>query len=520
MEATIESTRMTLQNRLDAQKTCRERNRLGQFATPKELADSIVREAGKYLKDTPEIRFLEPAIGTGVFYSALNDSDMKEKITFACGYEIDEHYALPSIDLWRTSKLKYVAGDFLTAEPPENDSDKFNLIISNPPYIRHHYIESSMKLRLGEIITRKFSMRFSGLTGLYCYFMALSALWLQKNGTSVWLIPNEFLDVNYGEMVKSFLLNKVKLLRIHRFKLESLQFSDALVTSVVVFFTTGNTTDSVVFTMGDNINQPAFQKIVPNTKLSPNEKWSTYFKSETVKARSLKSIGDFFSVKRGISTGSNKHFILTEEQADALNVSHNYLKPILPSPKFIKNNIIEQDEQGHILDTKNLFLLNITCPEHEINKLPEELVKYLDKIYCDIKNNYIIRNRAPWYKQEYRDECPLLMTYMGRDINEPFRLLLNNTKAIAPNVYLMLYPRFNWQEIESHSKGFMMMLHKEMQKISHNTYITSGRVYGGGLFKIEPRELMNTPVDNVISEYLLELMNIRHKEAKQLALFY
>jgi hypothetical protein len=37
---------------------------------------------------------------------------------------------------------------------------------------------------------------------------------------------------------------------------------------------------------------------------------------------------------------------------------------------------------------------------------------------------------------------------------------------------------------------------------------------------IEPRELMNTPINIIIPEYLLELMNIKHKEAEQPALFY
>ena len=60
-------------------------------------------------------------------------------------------------------------------------------------------------------------MKISGLAGLYCYFIALSHGWLKADGVASWLIPSEFMDVNYGKAVKNYLLNEVTLLQIHRF---------------------------------------------------------------------------------------------------------------------------------------------------------------------------------------------------------------------------------------------------------------------------------------------------------------
>jgi len=42
----------------------------------------------------------------------------------------------------------------------------------------------------------------SGLAGLYCYFLLLADEWVQNQGISIWLIPNEFMDVNYGKTIK------------------------------------------------------------------------------------------------------------------------------------------------------------------------------------------------------------------------------------------------------------------------------------------------------------------------------
>ena len=72
-QQTIEGRRQTEQTRLDSLKTAAERNKWGQFATPFELALSLARYAHKTLGEG-RLRFLDPAIGTGSFYSALSQA--------------------------------------------------------------------------------------------------------------------------------------------------------------------------------------------------------------------------------------------------------------------------------------------------------------------------------------------------------------------------------------------------------------------------------------------------------------
>jgi hypothetical protein len=500
----IELERQSLQNLLDSQKKRVERNILGQFSTPKLLSDSIVKASLKYIKRG--IRFLDTSIGTGVFFSSLIDCLDENNISYACGYEIDDYYALPSMKLWKDEKINYIIGDFFNFMPPQKDEEKFNLIISNPPYVRHHYISNDVKKKLNERINKIFGLSYSGLTGLYGYFMTISSLWLQNGGISVWLVPNEFLDVNYGKAIKTFLLKKVKLLRIHRFNPLKTQFSDALVSSSIVFYSTGQTSGGVLFSMGNDINKPETQKHILSRNINPNDKWSKYFSSQVKIKKIETTIGDYFYVKRGIATGSNKHFILTDEKAEKLNIPNEYLKPILPSPRYITSNIIENGTDSFISGIKKQYLLNITCSENEIMNLPNNLVQYLNEIYIEIKNNYIIRNRSPWFKQEYRPECPFLISYMGRNPNEPFRLFLNNTNATVPNVYLMLYPKFNWKESEAQNKGFMKNLHDKLQNINSETFISSGRIYGGGLYKLEPKELMSVSIDGILPKNIINII--------------
>jgi predicted RNA methylase len=67
----IEASRLKVQKHLDSSKTQAERNKLGQFATPGALATDILEYARKILPADLNIRFLDPAFGTGSFYSAL-----------------------------------------------------------------------------------------------------------------------------------------------------------------------------------------------------------------------------------------------------------------------------------------------------------------------------------------------------------------------------------------------------------------------------------------------------------------
>ncbi len=68
----IECQRQALQVELDRFKTQEERNVMGQFSTPIALANDILAHAKNIMQKHGKIRFLDPAFGTGSFYSALN----------------------------------------------------------------------------------------------------------------------------------------------------------------------------------------------------------------------------------------------------------------------------------------------------------------------------------------------------------------------------------------------------------------------------------------------------------------
>lgn len=178
----IEYKRLAIQQQLDAARTQAERNKLGQFATPSELATEMLEYARSVLPEDQAICFLDPAMGTGSFLSALLRSFPMSRIASVAGYDIDAYYGQKAIELWSDSLFDFRIADFTRAIPPQTESEKANLLICNPPYVRHHHLTGSEKLRLQEMAKKITGLRFSELTGLYCYFLCISHLWMQENG--------------------------------------------------------------------------------------------------------------------------------------------------------------------------------------------------------------------------------------------------------------------------------------------------------------------------------------------------
>ena len=116
--AELENQRQIIQAQLDSLKTPKERNIMGQFSTPIALANSILEHTTKLIPQNTEISFLDPAFGTGVFFSALNNIFPSKYIETATGYEIDAHYGNPARELWAETDFNYKLTDFTKAVPP------------------------------------------------------------------------------------------------------------------------------------------------------------------------------------------------------------------------------------------------------------------------------------------------------------------------------------------------------------------------------------------------------------------
>ena len=502
MRTEIENFRLTLQRELDAKKEQTERNRMGQFATPTVLAIDILRYARDEFGQSEKIRFIDPAVGTGSFYSALLTMFPKTCIDAAVGYEIDPYYGAPAVKLWKEIGLNVRLEDFTRARPPP-DPEKFNLLICNPPYVRHHHIVNDEKQRLKSYVCESSGMEISGLAGLYCYFIGLSHTWMARGGLAGWLIPSEFMDVNYGFSVKRYLLDKVTLLHIHRFAPNDVQFGDALVSSAVVWFRkeAPSRAHEVRFTYGGSLERPNLERLVPVETLRRDPKWTRYPTQTGYTNLDTPILSDFFRIKRGLATGDNSYFILSVEDIERRKLPPDAFQPILPNPRYLPEDVVAADAKGNPMLDRRLFLLNCQLEEEQIRWQYPALWKYLQAGKAKgIAERYICRHRTLWYTQEHRPPSPFVCTYFGRNDKKngrPFRFILNHSRATAANVYLMLYPKELLTCALDGDPTLKTRIWRILNDISPKTMLGEGRVYGGGLHKLEPKELGNVPATSI-----------------------
>lgn len=498
----IEQTRLLMQKIIDNEKDIDERRKYGQFATPFALAQEIIKYGLQLLSET-DISFLEPCIGSGSFYSALlSEVNNDHCIQNATGIEIDPVYYDCATKVWNESKINLINDDFTQITPQQ----KYNLVITNPPYVRHHYLTQTEKSYLLEREKKETEIGLSGLAGLYCHFILLAHKWLAPGAICGWLIPSEFMDVNYGIALKEYLLQNVHLLRIHRYDPANSMFSDALVSSCVVWFKNEKVNEDydIELSFGGTHDNPIQSKRIKKSCLEKERKW-TRFPGKEIRCEKSTGItlGDYFEIKRGLATGDNNFFIMNQQKIMELGLDMSFFKPILPSPRYLKTDLVDTDTDGIPKLEQPYFLLDCELTEQEIMKLSPSTWNYLQSGIDKTSKKYLCKSRKRWYWQEQRESTYFLCSYMGRGEKNgsPIRFILNLSEAIATNSYLMLYPKEHLQKAISDNPNSVYKIWELLKDINKNAIEDEGRVYGGGLKKIEPRELAKVPCGDLMKFY-------------------
>ena len=499
---TCESDRAEAQEDADSLKGAEERNKLGQFSTPFPLADQMVRHALSFLRSDCPLHFFEPAVGTGVFFSALLRNVERSRIVLARGCEIDPSYGNIAQKIWQPQGLDIITCDFIDYACDPRHFKQCSILCTNPPYVRHHHLTPEQKLRLQALVVQRLGLQPSGLSGLYVYFMLLADALLADGAVATWLLPAEFLYVNYGQVIRDYLTSRVTLLSVHHFDPDEVQFDDALVSSCIVTYrkVKPSVDTQCEMSFGGSAVEPRIKNAVPLSKLRTLNKWTLSHFGTTSDSGDVR-LKDIVAVRRGVATGANDYFIIDGQTVAKYEIPRVFLKPILPSPRYVRDIRIEAEADGTPRVEGFRYLLDCTVSPDDVRRKHPGLWAYFEEgVTQGLPGRHLCSQREVWYFQERREPAPFLASYMGRSKDPtscPIRFFVNFSSAIVTNVFLNLYPTAELNELLGGNRARMIEFVEALNAIPAEAIFHAGRAYGGGLHKIEPKELCTVPLSIV-----------------------
>ena len=231
--------------------------------------------------------------------------------------------------------------DFFDAEEMFGVKDGFDIIIGNPPYIRHEKIR-----HIKSALREHYSGFFASTADISVYFYKRAAELLKQGGILTYICTNKFMRSGYGKNLRQFLTSDVSLQALLDFG--SVQVFDAAVNTCIVraekrLSKANHAFRAATLRSGsDDFNvQAAFQKQafpMQNSQLSPNE-WTLASPEVLALLEKLQNTGVplgesvqgqlYFGIKSGydtafvIDTSKREHLIAADAN------SRKLIKPLL-----------------------------------------------------------------------------------------------------------------------------------------------------------------------------------------------
>jgi hypothetical protein len=486
----------------------------GQFWTPDWVAEAMV----EYVFAGKGGMLFDPAVGAGAFFRAAKTVAKENGLYFLLsGMDIDPNALEQAIQygLSKDEITNVKIGDFIF-QPPQT---KLSAIVANPPYIRHHRISATTKEQLKRLSLQTLGTILDGRAGLHVYFLIRALTLLETNGRLAFIMPADTCEGKFAHDLWRWIAANYCLDAVITFAPEASPFPNVDTNPLIFFIRKAEPKDKLLWVKCYEARTEAFKlwvrsgfEIAPEKSLAVFQRdlaegLQTGFSRPPVTEKTSKYVlGDFVQVVRGVATGANEFFFLTDEQAKQLEIPERYFVRAVGRTRDVPTEEITQKTLDS-LRAKGRPTLLLALNGEPFENYPEKLKKYLkDGETLGLPQRPLISQRKPWYKTETRLVPPFLFAYLGRRNS---RFIRNTAKVIPLTGFLCVYPKSDEKEFTE--RLWKILNHPDT--VSNLAMI--GKSYGDGAIKVEPRSLEKLPIPDSVIEQTGLPMQMRLFEKNQ-----
>ena len=462
------------------------RRALGQVFTPRPIADWM---AACVCAHRPA-RLLDPAVGDGVFIDAVADfcRCRKRPLPRMDAFEIDSptwqrFCARPCC----TAQCR--CEDFLLADIPS----RYDAIIANPPYVRHHSIGKST--RVFEAMDRLLGERIPRTMNLYGLFLLRIASLLSRRGVAAVITPAEWLNADFGVALKRHLLSSNLIDGIIHFDHAASVFDGVLTTASIVLLRRDRRPDDPVhFNQVSDIASlrtldPRKGRELRREELDPASKWTPLFSSPVLRLPTGPRLGDIASCMRGIATGANDFFTLRPSDARKWKINRSDLTVCITKARQLTGSKVSSaDIARMVARDERVYLLTPRSP------ISRPVQRYLaEGRRQGVHRRFLPSHRPTWYLPENRPPAPILVSVFARG---GFKFVRNDAGALNLTAYHGIYLKSSDTDLIDELFAYLCSDEAAEQLKQHE------RIYAEGLRKLEPRDVESLPIPRQLATRL------------------
>lgn len=491
----------------------------GAFFTPERLADFLANWSVR----SSEERILDPAAGDGALLRAAsrrlrqlgahNPSVTGVELHLGTYRQLVAAAELEGVSLDRIRK-----GDFFALC---DTLGRFDVIVANPPYVRHHDVPRRAAERMRRATART-GFALDGRASSWAHFVFASIGLLKDNGRIAAILPSELITTDYGRALLEVLRWAFESLTV--VKLLGRPFEDLQLTPVVLLGegrrpTAGDKSGELLYCA---VNTDAGQLTLP-----PHD--SMYGVEDTHRTSAfaysgarasdfdlldrwragdgIRSLCDVAQIRIGYVSGDSGFFHLAEEERLARDLQESHLRRAIPRGSRIRGVAFEQDDWQSLRDSGEDCW--VFAPESADAGPVRRYIRRGAAIGVSARAK--CRRRDPWWQIEFGEVPSGIVVFLG---GHP-RVVANQALAFASNSLYTVRPL---GEVGAHQLAI-----GSLTSLFRLHCAVTARRLGGGLSKLEVRDVGSAPVPiaphgQEASEYVDSLARMnRWREARRAA---